>query len=190
MRVQFPPRDPSRGRLAEGCLATNQETAGSNPALEAIAPCRGSSTGRAPASEAGGWRFEPAPRRHAAAARSDERPGPNGKAAGSSPAGGSISAVAARSDERRASTPTVGGSSPPCGAITFLLTTNPLQDPMFLRIPLPRGVAPGDLARLRTHAAWYRRQVERFGSGYGARRRARSIRRSSLPTTSRSGPVL
>jgi len=61
---------------------------GSNPSLEAN--CRGSPIGRAPASEAGGWWFEPTPRRHAAAARSDEHPGPNGKGAGSIPACGSI----------------------------------------------------------------------------------------------------
>ncbi len=77
----------SRGRLTEGCRSTEPAT------MVRIHPsrpsCRGSPIGRAPASEAGGWWFEPTPRRHAAAARSDEYPGPNGKGAGSIPACGS-----------------------------------------------------------------------------------------------------
>lgn len=79
-------------------------------------------------------------------------------------------------------------SSPLCGVISSI-TNNP-RGVMIIRIPIPRGVGLGDFDRLRSHAAWYRRQVLRHGPGYGAKRRARSIRRSSQPTTSRIGPVL
>lgn len=61
---------------------------------------------------------------------------------------------------------------------------------MFIRIPIPRGVGPGDFGRLRSHAVWYRRQVQRHGPAYGAKRRSRRIRKSSHVTTSRIGPVL
>ncbi len=44
---------------------------------------------------------------------------------------------------------------------------------MFIRIPIPRGVGPGDFDRLRSHAAWYHRQITRFGPTYGAKRRSR-----------------
>lgn len=65
-----------------------------------------------------------------------------------------------------------------------------------LLIPIPRDVGPGDFRRLRTHAAWYRRQVEIHGPSYGAksreraRRRDRRIREEATPTPSRIGPVL
>ncbi len=95
----------SRGRLTEGCLATNQETAGSNPALEAS--CRGSPIGRAPASEAGGeHRTGEAGRDSAMRCREERR-----------------RAACRELEEQRASTPTVGGSSPPCGAIPSIPST-------------------------------------------------------------------
>lgn len=76
--------ESSNGRMS--VYGTDDD--GSNPSSEAT--CRGSSMDRAPVSGTGGWWFESTPRRHAAAARLDERPGPNGTIAGSSPACGSI----------------------------------------------------------------------------------------------------
>ena len=44
---------------------------------------------------------------------------------------------------------------------------------MFLPITLPRGVACNDFKRLRAHAAWYLREAQRHGPGYGSKRFAR-----------------
>jgi hypothetical protein len=61
---------------------------------------------------------------------------------------------------------------------------------MPIRIPIPKGVGPYDIRRLRPFAAWYLRQVARHGPTYGAKHQTRSIGRSSQTTTSRIGSVL
>ena len=48
---------------------------------------------------------------------------------------------------------------------------------MLIRIPIPKGVGPYDIRRLRPFAAWYLRQVAKHGPGYGAKRAARQSRR-------------
>ena len=48
-----------------------------------------------------------------------------------------------------------------------------------IRITLPRDITiseASDYRRLRTHAAWYLRQIVRFGPTYGAKRFARRAR--------------
>lgn len=73
---------------------------------------------------------------------------------------------------------------------------------MCIRIPIPRGVSPGDTKRLRGFATWYLRQVAMFGPSYGAKRRqgaspeygvgrkSDKIRAASTTTTSRIGSAL
>jgi len=40
---------------------------------------------------------------------------------------------------------------------------------MFRKIPIPKGSGPGDFLRLRSHALWYKKQIEKFGPGYGSK---------------------
>ena len=67
---------------------------------------------------------------------------------------------------------------------------------MFLPITLPRGVTLTDIKRLQSHSAWYLREADRHGPGYGSKRFARAKQRRLrligpvAHATVRTGPVL